>query len=148
VSAAVTLASPDHLERLVALSGAFAAEMGQECDPVARAEALAPLLEGSPHGAVYVIGPGRAPVGYVALAFGWSLALGGLDATIDELYIRPAVRGRGLAPQVLQAVAMTLKRAGVRGLHLQVAQEAATVRLFTRAGFSARNADRRMTRAL
>lgn len=150
MSAALTLATAEHLDRLVALSGAFAEEMGFAADPAQRAEALSPLLSGtSPHGAVYVIGPGRAPVGYVALSFGWSLEFGGLDAVIDEIYVRPQVRGRGVATQVLQALAMALRGAGVRGLHLEVAREdEKSQKLCRKAGFAPRDGYHLMSRAL
>jgi ribosomal protein S18 acetylase RimI-like enzyme len=149
VSAALTLATLDHIDRLIALSGAFAEEMGFASDAEHRAAALAPLLEGSPHGAAYVIGPPRAPVGYAVLSFGWSLEFGGLDAMLDELYIRPAVRGRGMASEVLQALPKALGAAGVRGLHLEVAaDDEKTQRLYRKAGFVPRAGYHLMSRAL
>ena len=50
---------------------AFHAEAGIAQDDAGRRAALAPLLEGSPYGAVYLIGPARAPVGYLAVCFTW-----------------------------------------------------------------------------
>lgn len=149
MSAAMHLAKPEHLERLVALSGAFAEEMGFASDAAHRSAAFAPLLDGSPHGAVYLIGPVRAPVGYIVLSFGWSIEFGGLDAVLDELYIRPAVRGRGMASEVLIALPRLLQNHGLRGVHLEVAKhDAATQRLYARAGFKLRDGYLLMSRAL
>lgn len=116
----LTLAKPDHAERLLRLVGDFHAEKGIDLAEEQRLEAILPLLEGSPHGAIYLAGPVRAPVGYVAISFGWSLELGGLDGTIDEIYIRPAVRGRGIGAEILAALPRTLARAGLRAVHLRI----------------------------
>jgi len=102
------------------LVGDFHAESGIAGDETTRRAALLPLLEGSPHGAVYLIGPGRAPIGYIAISFGWSLAFGGMQGAIDEIYIRPAVRGRGIGSEVLLALPRALAGAGLRALHLEV----------------------------
>ena len=114
------LAKPDDLERVMRLVGDFHAESGIAGDETTRRAALLPLLEGSPHGAVYLIGPGRAPIGYIAISFGWSLAFGGMQGAIDEIYIRPAVRGRGIGSEVLLALPRALAGAGLRALHLEV----------------------------
>ena len=57
------LATPEDLEKLLPLVTGFHAEMGFETTPEHQHEAIAPLLEGSPHGAIWLIGPRRAPVG-------------------------------------------------------------------------------------
>lgn len=104
-----------------------------------RTAALAPLLEGSPHGAAYLVGPSRAPIGYVIVTFGWSVEFGGMDGFIDEIYIRAAVRGRGIASEVLNALPAALAKAGVKALHLEVDRANAPVqRLYEKSGFTAR----------
>ena len=93
---ALTLARADDLGRLLPMVLARAAEQGVAAEEAALSAALVPLLEGSPHGAAYLIGPPRAPIGYVLLSFGWSVELGGLVGRIETLHIRRAVRGRGI----------------------------------------------------
>ena len=113
---------------------------GIESDEAERREALAPLLEGSPHGAVWLIGPKMAPVGYIAVSFGWSIELGGLDGIVDEFWIREAVRGRGMGGEALIALQKALRDAGIKALSLEVAHgNDAAERLYQRAGFSNRN---------
>ncbi|SMX48476.1 GNAT family N-acetyltransferase [Maliponia aquimaris] len=114
------LATEDDADKLLPMVAAFHAEMGFDTDEAHRTAALAPLLSGSPHGAAWLIGPRRAPVGYIVLTFGWSLEFGGLDAIVDEIYIRPAVRGRGMGLEALDGIAKSMKSAGVRALHLEV----------------------------
>lgn len=127
----------DRLERMVAAYHAFE---GIESDQAHRRAALEPLLEGSPHGAVWMIGPKMAPVGYIAISFGWSIELGGLDGVLDEFWIREAVRRRGMGGEALLALQKTLKAAGVVALSLEVAHGNATaLRLYERAGFRRRD---------
>ena len=139
MSAVLTLAGPDHLDRLLTLVSAFHDEANITLTDKARRDGVAPLLDGIPHGCAYLIGPPRAPIGYVVITFGWSLEFGGLDAIIDELYIRPGVRGRGIASEALTALPRALKDGGLRAIHLEVdSNNAAALKLYKRAGFAPR----------
>lgn len=149
MSAVLTLATLEHLDRLDALVAAFHHESDIILDEDSRRAGIAPLLEGSPHGAAYLIGPSRAPIGYVVLTFGWSFEFGGLDGFIDELYVRPGVRGRGIASETLQSLPRALAGAGLKALHLEVDRDAEkTQRLYARAGFAARPKYMLMSRQL
>nr|WP_321252530.1 GNAT family N-acetyltransferase [uncultured Ruegeria sp.] len=149
MTAALRLARTDDLDRLMALVSAFHAETGIEQDADQRREALRPLLEGIPHGCIYLIGPGRAPLGYIILTFGWSVEFGGMDGFVDEIYIRPAVRGRGIASEVLHDLPKALAEAGVTALHLEVDRtNDAAQKLYLRSGFKARDRYMLMSRTL
>lgn len=139
MSAALTLAGPEHLEKLDALVAAFHVEEGITLPQDERRAGLQPLLEGIPHGAAYLIGPPRAPIGYLVVTFGWSVEFGGLDGFIDEIYVRPGVRGRGVASETLQALPKALAGAGLKAMHLEVGRSAETAqKLYKRAGFQPR----------
>lgn len=149
MSAALTLAKPEHLDKVVALCGAFHAEEGITQTDEARTNALMPLLEGQPYGVVYLIGPPRAPIGYMVICFGWSVEFGGLDAIIDELYIRPGVRGRGIATEALISVPRALSEGGLRAIHLEVDRDnTKAMQLYKRAGFVEREKYMFMSRKL
>ncbi len=60
-------------------------------------------------------------MGYIAVSFGWSIELGGMDGFLDEFYIREGVRGRGMGSEVLAALLPQLAQAGLVGLSLEVA---------------------------
>ena len=137
MSASINLAKPEDLDKLDALVGAFHDENGIKLSLEKRRAGLGPLLEGIPHGCAYLIGPPRAPIGYVIVTFGWSIELGGMDGFIDELWVREKVRGRGMGSEALLTLQKALAEAGVRALHLEVA-EGASVRLYKRAGFQRR----------
>ena len=140
MSASLTLGKPEHLDKLLALVAAFHAEEGIDLSDEARRAGVAPLLDGIPYGAAYLIGPPRAPIGYIVITFGWSVEYGGLDAIIDELYIRPGVRGRGIASEALIALPRALAGGGLRAIHLEVDRtNEAAQKLYRRAGFAPRD---------
>ncbi|WP_170599587.1 GNAT family N-acetyltransferase [Ruegeria arenilitoris] len=149
MSAALRLARPEDLDRLMGLVAAFHAEAGIEQDPDQRRDALTPLLEGIPHGCIYLIGPSRAPLGYIILTFGWSVEFGGMDGFVDEIYIRPAIRGRGIATEVLLDLPKALAGAGLTALHLEVDRtNEAAHKLYLRTGFKPRDRYMLMSKTL
>lgn len=149
MSTAIHLATPADAPKLLPLMAAFHAEYGLDLDDAHRSAAVSPLLEGSPLGAVWLFGLAKAPTGYVIITFGWSVELGGMEAFVDELYIRPNVRKRGLASEALSTIAGSLHDVGVKALHLEVDRaDDATQRLYTRARFKLRDRYSLMTRVL
>lgn len=149
MSTALHLARPEDLDRLLPLVEACHGELAIVMEDATRRAAISPLLEGTPLGAVYLIGPARAPVGYVVITFGWSVELGGVDAHIDELFIRPSVRRRGMGGDALTALAGALGDAGVRAFHLKADETSPEIRRFyERAGFAPRKGYMLVTRKL
>ena len=149
MSTALHLARPEDLDRLLPLVEAFHSEEGIVLEDEDRVAALMPLLDGSPLGAIYLIGPTRAPVGYIVINFGWSVEFGGMDAFVDEFFIRPKVRGRGMGGDTLTALAGALGDAGVRAFHLEVDRDNEPARrLYARSGFEPRTRYMLMTRKL
>lgn len=148
MSAALTLAGREHAGKLLPLVAAFHAEEGIALTDAAREQAVLPLLDGIPHGSAYLIGPPRAPIGYVIVTFGWSVEFGGLDGFIDELYVRPGVRGRGIATEVLLSLPRALADAGLRALHLEVRTNNPSAQgIYAKAGFRLRDGYHLMTRS-
>ena len=149
MSAALHLAKPEDLEKVLTLVAAFHQETGIDSSDDSRRAAIEPLLDGIPYGAVYLVGPTRAPIGYIVVTFGWSVEFGGMDGFIDELYVRPPVRGRGIASEVLIALPKTLAEAGIKALHLEVDRDnESTQKLYARTRFKARERYMLMTKVL
>lgn len=149
MTTALSLARPDDLDRLLPLVAAFHEETGIAQTDTIRRAALLPMLEGSPHGVTYLIGPGRAPIGYIVISFGWSVQFGGLDGYVDEFYIRPGVRGRGIGSEVMISLPKALAGAGLKALHLEVRRDNEKARaLYRKLRFEARDAYGLMTQAL
>ncbi len=146
---ALNLAKPEDLDRLAPLVRAFHEETHITQDETKRHAALMPLLQGSPHGAIYLIGPGRAPIGYIVISFGWSVEFAGLDGFVDELYIRPGVRGRGIGSEVMGALPKALAGAGLKALHLEVRRDNTRARkLYEKLRFSPRDEYSLLTREM
>lgn len=145
MTTAINLGGPADDERLLSLMARYHEERGFAYDDDHRAAVAAPLLEGSPLGAVWLIGPQRAPLGYVLVTFGWSVRLGGMVAWVDEVFIRPSVRGRGIGREVLHAVAVSLGHAGVRALQVCVDDDARLAKFCGKVGFTTSTDQRIMT---
>ena len=140
MTAALHLAAEDDADRLLPMIAAYHAHENIDQTDAARRDAILPLLQGSPHGAIWLIGPRRAPVGYIAISFGWSIELGGMDGFIDEFFIRPSVRGRGMGTEVLSQLIPQLARAGLKALHLEAQPDNAKARkLYEKRGFRLRD---------
>lgn len=141
------LARSDDLDRLEPMVAAYHAHERIDTTEAARRAALVALLDGTPHGVAYLIGPRRAPVGYIVISFGYSVALGGIDGFIDEFFIRERVRGRGMGSEVLHTLFPALSEHGVKALHLEVDRDNTRARrLYERAGFRLREHYHVMTR--
>ncbi|TRD19779.1 GNAT family N-acetyltransferase [Palleronia caenipelagi] len=113
MSASLRLARPEDTERVRRLVAACHEEAGLLPDPEARDAALQALLSGEVPGALYLIGPASSPLGYASLSFGHSLQAGGTEAHLEDLYIRPGIRGRGMGTEALTALAKMLGKNGV-----------------------------------
>jgi len=133
------LATSDDTEKLLPMIANYHSLEGIRTDEDHRRAAIAPLLEGSPHGAIWLIGPKMSPVGYIAVTFGWSIEMGGLDGFIDELWIREKVRGRGMGSEAVLTLIKSLESAGLMALHLEVGRENARAeKMYGRLGFERR----------
>ncbi len=95
-----------------------------------RETALRSLLEGSPHGAVYTVGPGNAPMSYVVLTFIWSVEYGGLKATVDDAYWSHSVCAKGIGKSTLKQLFRTIVAHDVNRLRLSFNQKNWIVILF------------------
>ena len=145
MSTAINLGGPEDDERLLSLMARYHEECGLDYDDEHRARVAAPLLEGSPLGAVWLIGPQRAPLGYVLVTFGWSVRLGGMIGWVEEVFIRPSVRSRGIGTEVLHAIAVSLGPAGIQALQVRVDGDERLARFCNRVGFAQTDDQRVMT---
>ncbi|MEM8979368.1 MAG: GNAT family N-acetyltransferase [Pseudomonadota bacterium] len=149
MSASLHLACTEDHDAVLALVAAFHAESGFDTSAEHQSNAIKPLLEGNPYGAIYLVGPKRAPVGYIALTFGWSLEFGGMDGFIDEIYLRPSVRGRGMGRDALQKICELMAQTDLTALHLEVHKNAPLAEaLYQKIGFVRREGYALMTRPI
>jgi ribosomal protein S18 acetylase RimI-like enzyme len=136
MAAVVRPACAADLEVLLGLHEEFSREDGVAFEPVAARAALTGLLREPSLGGAWIIEHEGRPAGYLVLCFGYSIEFRGRDAFLDEVYVRPAARGRGLARQALEVAQAACLEAGVRALHLEVRRDNQAARdLYRRSGF-------------
>lgn len=93
---------------------------GFHFDESAVRTALAQLMADPGLGRVWLITTAGEAVGYVALTFGFSLESHGRDALIDEIYVTPEQRGRGIGRQIIEQVDAEARSLGAHKLFLEV----------------------------
>lgn len=91
-----------------------------EFDQPAALAAVRLLLAEPRFGHTWLLWDGATAVGYVALTISFSFEYRGRDAFIDELYIEPAYRRRGLGRMAMQFAELRAKELGVNAVHLEV----------------------------
>jgi len=85
--------------------------------------ALEPFLADAALGRAWLFRDGDAAVGYFVLTLGFSLEYGGRDAFVDEIFVSPSHRCRGLGRRALEVIDEACRELGVRALHLEVEKE-------------------------
>lgn len=149
MSTAIHLCGPADADVLLDMIRQFHKEIGIETTPEERVASITPILQGSPLAVAYMFGPKTAPIGYLIISFGWSMELGGMDGFLDEIWIRPNVRKRGIGHEVLDGVIKALKGAGLKAIHLEVNRDdGSTQKLYRGMGFRIREKYTLMTRVL
>jgi diamine N-acetyltransferase len=88
---------------------------------------------------VWLILDGETAVGYVVIAFSYSLEWLGRDAFVDEFYLLEAYRGRGWGRATMAFVEEAARSLNVRALHLEVVrQNAAALQVYRKLGYKDR----------
>src|SRR2546430_7231742 len=99
------------------------------------ARAVDGVLGDPQRGRLLVATIGGRPIGLAALSFVWPLEHGGRSAWLEELYVEPSHRGRGIGRTLLRAACRVAARAGAAAVDLEVdAAHRRAGRLYARAG--------------
>ena len=120
---------------LLALARAFHAEDGHPLSE--RGEAAVGLIaRGHPLGRAWLVHEDGQLIGYACLGLGFGIEYGGADAFVDDLYLLPEARGRGIGSIVMVGLEAEARRLGLNALFLVVDPENAPARrLYDRSGF-------------
>jgi len=139
----VEIATPPAARAILNLMELFYAEAQYPFDREKAWAALQPFLADPALGRAWLFHDGGAAVGYFVLTLGWSLEYGGRDAFVDELFVSPSHRGRGLGRRALEIVDEACRELGVRALHLEVEKDnLPAAELYRKRGFE--DHDRRL----
>jgi len=123
-------------------------EHGVELTAAELDQAVRGLVSVEGRGALLVVRDGERVLGVAALSYLWTLEHGGYAAWLDELYVLPGERDRGVGLALLSAALETARAAGAIALDLEVEASHARVEgLYRRNGFK-RLARNRFSRPL
>jgi len=131
------LASPDNLAELLGMMKELQADDPWSClfDEQVTARVAGELLLDPALGRVWLIFADGQTIGYIVMAFDYSLEYRGRGAWIDEFFVRRSHRGRGIGTQMLEFFADEAKKLGVTVIHLEVNHGNPAVELYHRLGF-------------
>jgi L-amino acid N-acyltransferase YncA len=141
------IATADDADLIVEMATAFYAEDGHPIDAGAEA-AIRETAAGGIPALLWVIEADGATAGYMAIAFGYSLEYGGRDAFLDDIYIVPALRSRGIGRRAVVLAVPEARAHGVRALHLEVDLDNEAGRRFHAANGFRETGRRLMTRRI
>lgn len=121
---------------LLDLMEEFYAESGYTLDRPHASEAFHALLADERLGAVWILEDAGAAAGHAVVTFRFGMEFGGLIAHLDDLFVRPAVRNRGLARAALLEIRDWCAAGGIRALSVEVGTGNAPAQaVYHRAGF-------------
>ena len=102
--------------------------------------ALKTLIENESLGRVWLIYWEEIVIGYVAIAFDYSIELGGRIACLDEIYLRENYRGRGIGTETLEFVEKACLDFNINSIYLEVERDNLKAQQFYRKiGYRDRN---------
>jgi len=107
------------VELLLDLARAFHREDGHPLSSAGEA-ALRQIVSGEPLARCWLIRRSGAAIGYLVLTLGYSVEHGGRDGFIDDLYVIPSARGRGVGAAMLNFALEQARGLGILTLHLEV----------------------------
>lgn len=96
---------------------------------------LLELLQNPAYGLIFLASDEHTPVAYLVVCFDFSLEYHGKGAWVDELFVEPTHRGRGIAGQLLDLAESASVEHGSHTLHLEVTHGNPAIELYRRRGF-------------
>jgi GNAT superfamily N-acetyltransferase len=127
--------APGDRAALEPLVRAYYVEDGLAFDERRQGAALTALLRGDPLCLAWLVRLAGETIGYVVVTLGFSIESGGRDGFIDEFFVVPTMRGRGIGARVLALVEEEARARGLQRLYLEVGHGNPAQGLYRRAGF-------------
>jgi GNAT superfamily N-acetyltransferase len=132
----IDVANTEAIDAVVALLGSQFKEHGIALGLDELSEAVRGLISDAERGIV-LMAQDPEPVGVAVLAFTWTLEHGGRVAWLDELFVIPEHRGRGIGRALLRRALDIARENGCRAVDLEVdSGHAQAERLYQREGFA------------
>jgi GNAT superfamily N-acetyltransferase len=107
------------LEAILPLVAEFCGHFEYRFSAAGARASLGTLLSDPKLGRLFAIETSGTVIGYMVLAFSFSLEFGGRTAFIDEFFVGPGGRGRGLGGQALDFVSEYCRGLGINAILLE-----------------------------
>ena len=136
MSLLIRAATDDDVTALVALMSNFYGEANLSLPVAAATRAFSALIAMPQLGAVWLAELDTEPVGHVVLTTVFSMEYGGLRGFIDDFYVQPPARDRGIGAALLEAAREGARARGLRALCVETGLADHPARsLYARAGY-------------
>lgn len=96
---------------------------------------LVELLHEPRYGLIFLACDQHSPVAYLVICFDFSLEYRGKGAWIDELFVEPTYRRKGIGTRLLDFAETASLEHGAQSLHLEVNHGNPAIELYRRRGF-------------
>jgi GNAT superfamily N-acetyltransferase len=124
------------LDAVTPLVRAFYLDFGFAWDEGRKSNILRKILRSPPMGCLWVVRNSDQVVGYALVIFFLSLEFDGRVAVLDEFFLEPRHRGKGLGGWVLEQLTTRLAGEGIEVIRLEVDNRHADASsLYARCGF-------------
>jgi GNAT superfamily N-acetyltransferase len=136
-SPAIRPVTAGHLDAVTALLVAQLREHRIDTPAARIASAVEAVVHHPERGRILVAIENGTPIAVAALSFVWPIEHGGKSAWLEELYVTPTARGRGIGTALLRAALRTAADAGAVAVDLEVdIDHERAAKLYEREGFT------------
>ena len=133
----VRIAAEGDVPALVALMTEFYAESGYPLPAAAAARTFRALIADARLGHVFLMEDGGRPAGFAVLTVSFSMEYGGVRGFVDDFFVAPEFRGRGVGAAALTEMERVSRVMGVRALLVEVGPDnERALSVYRRQGFS------------
>src|ERR1700731_3142358 len=100
---------------------------------------LGEILQNPLYGLIYFVQDANRAIAYLVICFDYSLEYRGKGAWVDELFVEPDYRQRGIGAYLLALAESVSREQGAQFLHLEVGHGNRAIELYRRRGFMDHN---------
>ena len=107
------------IDRLLPLMRDFYAFERLDYDEARLRHLIAELISDQTLGRLILFACSNELLGYMVLGFGFSLEFHGRDCLLDEFYVRPEHRRKGIGKAAVEFALETCRNLGIKAVHLE-----------------------------